>query len=220
VQYDEYLTCVGPCVAEGNFTNHGPFITKCEELLTHYLGKNYHIAIYGSSTIGTAVGIWLAGGLEKYEGSYSIAELYSLLELLDGSSGTPDIKRANNAIRIYKNVSLEDLPKRISVEVPVCVINGVFNTELELQYHSELNYSVLVLTDAEQYQEAVSMRSSYGAGDSVTNVIATLNGRPSELVGRSLLNVLERFDQKNQLIDNPKNRQEFCGTKFSTQLFS
>lgn len=186
------MKCIGPCVREGNFTNHGPYITECEKLLTHYLGDRYHIAIYGSSTVGTAVGIWLAGGLNNYEGSYSVAELCSLTQLLNGFSASSQRKGICNPLRIFKNITFKELTKTISSEVPVHVVNGIFNTKSESRYHSELDYSILVLTDPETYQEAVSMRSSYGAGDSTIDVIATLNGRPSELVGRSLLNILKQ----------------------------
>ena len=177
---------------EGNFTNHGPYITECEKLLTHYLDDRYHIAIYGSATVGTAVGIWLSGGLENYEGSYPLVELESLIELLNGFTGCSRRKGVCNPLRIFKNITFKELTKTISSEVPVHVVNGIFNTKSESRYHSELDYSILFLTEPETYQEAVSMRSSYGAGDSTIDVIATLNGRPSELVGRSLLNVLKQ----------------------------
>lgn len=185
------MKCISRCVSEGNFTNHGPYVTECEELLTHYLGDIYYTAIYGSSAVGTAVGIWLAGGLENYEGSYSAAELKSLVELLNGFRANPHREHGSSRLRIYKHIGLEDLKKTISSEVQIHVVNGIFNTTSESQYHSELDYSILVLTDHVKYKEAVSMRSSYGVGDSATDVIATLNGRPSELIGQSILNILK-----------------------------
>ena len=192
MKHDEYLKCIGPCVIEGNFTNHGPYIKECEKLLSQHLGDRFYVAIFGSSAVGTAVGIWLAGGLENYEGSYLVSELDPLIELLNQFSNICFNEEVSKPLRIFKEVASEDLRNTISSEVPVHVINGLCKTNFESNYHSELDYSILVLTDFKAYQESVSMRSSYGAGDDAIDVIATLNGRPSELVGQSILNVLKQ----------------------------
>lgn len=188
---DNYLSCVAPCLIEGNFTNHGPYITEFEKILTEYLDNKYFVAIYGSSSVGTAVGVLLAGGLKNYKGCYSVTELNSLLNLLNMKDTNASDQEKSCELRVYKEIGIEQFKGSISDDVSIYVINGLSNSRSDKIFHSALDYSIILLKDLAQYQAAVSMRSSYGVGNNAINVVATLNGRPSELVGQALLQLVK-----------------------------
>ena len=204
--YNTALDLVIEPISTGSFTNHGRFVRLAEKKLDNYFETAFYSAVFGSRVIGLAVLLWIYRedkvniiGLSKKE----YQEVVDVLGQVHFSNQDTtfftigDLKDNKIANSNSKNLLIErgNHLSNTKLNSKKIKFDGLFLTCIESNIYSYdiqklVDYSVILMPDKNTHSEVTHMRSSYGGSEISTDVFATLNGRPSEIVGNLLCKII------------------------------
>lgn len=191
----------------GSFTNHG-FLVRAAEHHFNSLSKNYFSSVIGSRLIGSIITFLV---LRNYTIQISgmTSDQYDLISNFIGKKNFPNQKvifveekrnlilsrRKVKRILFVESIQKKQLASLLLDEIyDVIIVYALVSTNYPVSVHVNTDYSVLLFNDSKLYKESTNLRSSYGAERLNENVFATMNGRPSEIIGNLLLKSLTGDD--------------------------
>ena len=186
---------VRKCVATGSFTNHGKFVRDAERKVSASVQNSHFVSIFGSRVVGTAIAIWLCRNSASPINGLSESGVTSFLEFLGTNRITTDtdcLKKNYKKLRVIESLNVGALANiKANTTDDIIVIQSLINSEKYYALHQNLDYAIVLSLSLEDHRALVSMRSSYGADEHITEVTATMNGRPSELIGLAIQHSLQ-----------------------------
>lgn len=183
------------CIQSGSFTNHGRYIKSAEIAIENHIKNKRFVAIFGSKTVGTAAALWLDNESSKKVVGLSDDEVASFYNLL-GLAEEPQFKKQpsvkQKTVFVCDQVTVGDLVDLIKTNnADILIVHAIVHSDNETDIHNLLDYAVIFCKCSDDFKKLISIRSSYGAGNTSISVAATLNARPSELIGLALLDAFK-----------------------------
>ena len=186
---------VRKCVEAGSFTNHGKFVRDAEKKVAAAIENSHFVSIFGSKVVGTAIAIWLCRNSVSSIDGLSDKSILSFREFLGTNriAADADCPRKNyKTLSVIENLNVGDLENiKADTANDIIVIQSLIISKKYYSLHQDLDYAIVLSRSLEDHKALVSMRSSYGADEHITEVTATMNGRPSELIGLAIQHSLQ-----------------------------
>ena len=195
-------------IESGFFTNNGPAVTTSEKKLDTFF-KGYTHAIFGSRIAGLGTALHCTKGKTIIEGSVQQDELNNYLSFFKLNAENFEIqKNFSHPISLenldnitdrknqYKVVILADkdlinLRQLVARTRPdIFILFSIQSDHFSRREQLSIDFSIVGFKHYSDFLLATQMRSSYGARKFSGNVIATLNGRPSEVAGNLIGKIL------------------------------
>ena len=202
-----YKTLTKQPFETGSFTNHG-FLVRAAEQHFNSLSKNYLSSVVGSRLIGSIITFLV---LRNYHIQISgmTSHQYDLITNFVGTKNFLNQKaifvdnkrnlfpqrQVVKRILFVESIQKKQLASLLIDEIyDVIIVHALVSTNYPVIVHKNIDYSVLLFRDSKLYKESTNLRSSYGAEKLNEDVFATMNGRPSEIIGNLLVKTLTDDD--------------------------
>ena len=195
-------------IESGFFTNNGPAVTMSEKKLDTFF-KGYAHAIFGSRIAGLGTALHCTKGKTIIEGSVQQDELNNYLSFFKLNAENFEIKKnfsRPNSLENLGNITdrkntykvviladkdLIDLKQLVASTRPdIFILFSIQSDHFSRREQLSIDFSIVGFKHYSDFLLATQMRSSYGARKFSGNVIATLNGRPSEVAGNLIGKIL------------------------------
>ena len=195
-------------IESGFFTNNGPAVTMSEKKLDT-LFKGYAHAIFGSRIAGLGTALHCTKGKTIIEGSVQQDELNNYLSFFKLNAENFEIKKNFSRPSSLENLGnitdrknpykvviladkdLIDLRQLVASTRPdIFILFSIQSDHFSHREQLSIDFSIVGFKHYSDFLLATQMRSSYGARKFSGNVIATLNGRPSEVAGNLIGKIL------------------------------
>ena len=207
IKYFEFLTA--DALENGHYTNHGPAVEKAERFMEKHFPK-YKVALFGSRLAGIGTSLHTLNVNGNISGCLDREYLKTYLEffkvnaniLIDTNNNSLFIKKTsskmkadnmgNKSIYFSDTKSLSELKKIALQKKPdVIVLFSLKSKKIPLHIQKILDFSCICFKESNDYLLSTQMRSSYGSKKFNGDVIATLNGRPSEIIGKLVCELIK-----------------------------